>query len=43
MTTARSYRAAMSRDEARRELRQNRGTQFDPTVVDVILAVMTEE
>jgi HD-GYP domain-containing protein (c-di-GMP phosphodiesterase class II) len=39
MTTTRSYRAAMSTDEARRELVQNRGTQFDPNVVDAILAV----
>jgi HD-GYP domain-containing protein (c-di-GMP phosphodiesterase class II) len=40
MTTTRSYRAAMSIDEARRELIQNRGTQFDPNVVDATLAVI---
>jgi HD-GYP domain-containing protein (c-di-GMP phosphodiesterase class II) len=39
MTTTRSYRAAMSAKEAREELMQNRGTQFDPQVVDAILAV----
>jgi HD-GYP domain-containing protein (c-di-GMP phosphodiesterase class II) len=39
MTTTRSYRAAMSAARAREELIQNRGTQFDPTVVDAILAV----
>jgi len=41
MTTTRSYRAAMSTEEAREELVQNRGTQFDPDVVDAILAVST--
>jgi HD-GYP domain-containing protein (c-di-GMP phosphodiesterase class II) len=40
MTTTRSYRSAMSTDEARRELIQNRGTQFDRNVVDAIVAVM---
>jgi HD-GYP domain-containing protein (c-di-GMP phosphodiesterase class II) len=40
MTTTRSYSSAMSIDEARRELIQNRGTQFDPNVVDAILAVV---
>jgi HD-GYP domain-containing protein (c-di-GMP phosphodiesterase class II) len=39
MTTTRSYRAAMSANEAREELTRNRGTQFDPAVVDAILAV----
>jgi HD-GYP domain-containing protein (c-di-GMP phosphodiesterase class II) len=39
MTTTRSYRAAMSTAEARAELEQNRGTQFDPDVVDAVLAV----
>ena len=41
MTTTRSYRAAMSAAEAQEELIRNRGTQFDPTVVDAILAVTT--
>jgi HD-GYP domain-containing protein (c-di-GMP phosphodiesterase class II) len=40
MTTTRSYRAAMSLEESRAELVLNRGTQFDPEVVDAILAVM---
>jgi HD-GYP domain-containing protein (c-di-GMP phosphodiesterase class II) len=39
MTTTRSYRAAMSLAEARAELELNRGTQFDPDVVDAILAL----
>jgi HD-GYP domain-containing protein (c-di-GMP phosphodiesterase class II) len=39
MTTTRSYRAAMSVAEARDELARNRGTQFDPVVVDAILGI----
>jgi HD-GYP domain-containing protein (c-di-GMP phosphodiesterase class II) len=39
MTTTRSYSAAMSLAEARTELKRNRGTQFDPDVVDAILAL----
>ncbi len=40
MTTTRPYRAALSADDARAELRRNRGTQFDPHVVDALLAVL---
>jgi HD-GYP domain-containing protein (c-di-GMP phosphodiesterase class II) len=39
MTTTRSYRKAMSPAEARTELVACRGSQFDPDVVDAILAV----
>ena len=39
MTTTRPYRAAMSTEEARKEMVLNRGTQFDPNVVDAILAL----
>ena len=39
MTTARSYRAPLSLADARAELVRNRGTQFDPDVVDAILAL----
>jgi HD-GYP domain-containing protein (c-di-GMP phosphodiesterase class II) len=39
MTTTRSYRAAMSVADALAELERNRGTQFDPGVVDAILAL----
>lgn len=39
MTTTRPYRAAMSAAQARAELERNRGTQFDPDVVDAILAL----
>ncbi len=40
MTTTRPYREAMTFAEARAELRQNRGTQFDPRVVDALLLVI---
>jgi HD-GYP domain-containing protein (c-di-GMP phosphodiesterase class II) len=39
MTTHRSYRAAQPLSDVRAELIQNSGTQFDPNVVDAILAV----
>ena len=37
MTTDRSYRKALTREEATAELVKNRGTQFDPSVVDALL------
>jgi HD-GYP domain-containing protein (c-di-GMP phosphodiesterase class II) len=40
MTTDRSYRRALSNDEAKAELRKCAGTQFDPRVVDALLAVL---
>jgi hypothetical protein len=39
MTTTRAYRKAMSDAEARAELLQHRGSQFDPQVVDALLTV----
>lgn len=41
MTTDRPYRAAISLACALEELRANRGTQFDPQVVDCVLALQT--
>src|SRR3954447_13355036 len=43
MTTTRSYRKAMSLEAAREELIRNSGTQFDPQVVDALLAIVREE
>jgi HD-GYP domain-containing protein (c-di-GMP phosphodiesterase class II) len=40
MTTDRVYRPAMSRDAALQELRENAGTQFDPTVVAALERVI---
>ena len=43
MTTDRSYRAAMSLDEAIEELQANAGTQFNPAVVDALMRVLTAD
>jgi HD-GYP domain-containing protein (c-di-GMP phosphodiesterase class II) len=40
MTTDRSYRRALSLEEATAELRTCGGTQFDPRVVDALLGVL---
>ncbi len=40
MTTIRSYRKAMPVSVAVEEMRKNAGTQFDPAVVDALLAVV---
>jgi HD-GYP domain-containing protein (c-di-GMP phosphodiesterase class II) len=37
MTTDRVYRRSLSWDAALQEIKANRGTQFDPTVVDAFL------
>ena len=43
MTTDRSYRAAMSLDEALEEVRRCSGTHFNPAVVDALLRVAARE
>lgn len=43
MTTDRPYRSALSLGEALGELRAHRGTQFDPDVVDCLLALHADE
>jgi HD-GYP domain-containing protein (c-di-GMP phosphodiesterase class II) len=40
MTSDRPYRQAMSDDEAYKELDDHSGTQFDPEVVEALLAVL---
>ena len=42
MTTTRSYRTAMPEAEAEAEMRRCAGGQFDPVVVDGLLAVLAE-
>lgn len=43
MTTTRSYRRAMPQSEAVAELRAHSGTQFDPRVVDAIVALLDRD
>jgi HD-GYP domain-containing protein (c-di-GMP phosphodiesterase class II) len=43
MTTDRSYRAAMSLDDAIDEVLANAGTQFSPAVVDALLRVLRDD
>jgi putative nucleotidyltransferase with HDIG domain len=43
MTTDRSYRDAMSLEEAIAELEANSGTQFSPAVVEALLRVLRED
>jgi HD-GYP domain-containing protein (c-di-GMP phosphodiesterase class II) len=43
MTTDRSYRAAMSLEEALDEVRANAGTQFSPDVVYALMRVLAED
>ena len=42
MTTDRSYRRALPLEVAMQELRDNAGTQFDPGVVEALLAVAAD-
>ena len=43
MTSDRPYRRARSKEEARRELEKNAGTQFDPRVVAAFLSVLSNK
>ena len=43
MTSDRPYRAGMSHDEAMSQLSQGAGTQFDPRIVEVLLAIDERE
>lgn len=41
MTSNRPYRAAMTREQAIKELQRNSGTQFDPRVVEAVIRVLS--
>jgi putative nucleotidyltransferase with HDIG domain len=42
MTSKRAYRDSLPLEQAKQEIRDNRGRQFDPDVVDAFFAVMEE-
>jgi HD-GYP domain-containing protein (c-di-GMP phosphodiesterase class II) len=43
MTSDRTYRKAMSREEAIAEIKRNAGTQFEPIVADIFLNIIAKE
>jgi HAMP domain-containing protein len=43
MTSTRAYRQALSKEVAIDELKKNRGTQFNPIVVDAFISLLREE
>ncbi len=43
MTSNRSYRAPLSKEEAFKELKKNKGTQFSPRVVEVFIKMKKDE
>lgn len=42
MTSVRAYRGALTQQEAFEELRRNKGAQFNPAIVDVLIGVLQE-
>ena len=42
MTSGRSYKKALSRQEAREEIIKNAGTSFDPDLVKIFLAILPD-
>jgi len=43
MASHRPYRSALGIDEALEEISQNRGTLYDPEVIDACLRLLTEK
>jgi HD-GYP domain-containing protein (c-di-GMP phosphodiesterase class II) len=43
MTSDRSYRDALSEEKAIQELKENKGKQFDPKIVDVFIKIIEND
>ena len=43
MTSKRSYRDVMPQEVVRGEIEKGKGTQFDPRIADVLLAMIDED
>ncbi|SDC47449.1 MULTISPECIES: HD-GYP domain-containing protein [unclassified Candidatus Frackibacter] len=43
MTSKRAYRGPLTRDEAIQEIKDNKGTEFSPKVVDIFLRILDNE
>jgi len=43
MTSSRAYRAAFTKEQAIEELKRNKGTQFNPRIVEVFVKILEEE
>jgi putative nucleotidyltransferase with HDIG domain len=43
MTSPRAYRSSLNKEEAIKELERNKGTQFNPKVVDAFLEILKKE
>ena len=43
MTSNRSYRNYLPQDKVREELKKNEGTQFDPEIAEMMIAIMDED
>ena len=43
MTSKRSYRDVLAQEIVRGEVEKGKGTQFDPEIADIMLALMDED
>ncbi len=43
MNSRRCYRSRLSRDKIISEIKDNRGTQFDPDIADALLSLIDEK
>ena len=43
MSSDRNYRSRLSQEDIKEELRTGKGTQFDPNLAEVMLAIVEED